>query len=208
MNKEILNTRTAEGILIVLLAGLFAAVQLSPALQNGWAYQREDLLSGAWWQLLSAHAVHFDANHALMNMVGLALVWWLVAPARLGVWKILSLLMLSGVVAVLGLLLWHPQLDWYVGASGSIHGLWAGGAVALCLQGNHRSLGGALLLLLVAKLGAEMWLISPANIMLEGEVIVYAAHRYAAVGGGILMLMRYVIPKVFNGLFGKKEMNK
>ena len=42
-------------------------------------YELSALADGEWWRLLSAHLVHLDLRHALLNVVGLVLVWALFA---------------------------------------------------------------------------------------------------------------------------------
>src|ERR1700680_2342648 len=42
-------------------------------------YDRTALAQGQWWRLLTAHLVHLDLRHALLNCVGLLLMWALFA---------------------------------------------------------------------------------------------------------------------------------
>src|SRR5215472_8744792 len=42
-------------------------------------YDRAALAAGEWWRLITAHLVHLDLRHALLNCLGLALVWALFA---------------------------------------------------------------------------------------------------------------------------------
>src|SRR5690606_9769115 len=42
-------------------------------------YEREALAAGELWRLLTAHFVHLDLEHALLNTTGLILMWVLFA---------------------------------------------------------------------------------------------------------------------------------
>src|SRR5688572_31528312 len=42
-------------------------------------YERIALAAGEWWRLLSAHVVHLDLEHAVLNALGLVLMWALFA---------------------------------------------------------------------------------------------------------------------------------
>src|ERR1700744_2926568 len=42
-------------------------------------YDRTALAAGEWWRLLTAHIVHLDLEHAVLNSLGLVLMWALFA---------------------------------------------------------------------------------------------------------------------------------
>ena len=66
-------------LLLPLLGGM--------ALRDAWRYEREAVAAGQWWRLLTCHLVHLDAGHALLNAVGLGLLWALFARSyRLRSW--------------------------------------------------------------------------------------------------------------------------
>src|ERR1700691_2653063 len=115
-------------------------------------YEREALSHYQWWRLLSAHLVHLGWRHAWLNCAGLALLWMLFArefePRR---WLWIVLLSAASIDA--GLWFLRPEVDWYLGASGVLHGTWAAGACAMYRRGD--GYGAALLLLLIVKLGYE-----------------------------------------------------
>src|SRR5690349_9713127 len=47
--------------------------------RNALSYDRAALAEGQLWRLLTAHFVHLDAQHALLNGLGLVLMWALFA---------------------------------------------------------------------------------------------------------------------------------
>ncbi|MGB5587415.1 MAG: rhombosortase [Gammaproteobacteria bacterium] len=144
-------------------------------------YERTGLAAGEYWRLVGAHLVHLDLVHAVLN--GAAL-WLLMVAIGRGVSARDWLMIVAG--AMLGVdagLYWLvPQLEWYVGLSGILHGALAGPALLLCLQA--RLSGFLLLLLIAAKLGWEQWLgpLPGTGDLISGAVVT-EAHLFGALGG-------------------------
>ena len=82
-------------------------------------YDRSAIAAGGWWRLLTAHIVHLDLHHLMLNELGLVLVWALFAQDYDPVeWCVI---VLSGALAISSGLWWlSPRVSWYVGALGSI----------------------------------------------------------------------------------------
>lgn len=162
---------------IVCVGSLFAEEVLAPL-----RYDRAGLGNGEWWRLISGHLVHINLRHGLLNAAALILTVSLVA-GRVAISEWLWLTVGSVVAVDAGLYWLSPEIAWHVGASGVLHGLFAG--VGLLLAARSRDpLGGLLLLLLAGKLafeqlsgGASPWM-ADANF-----TIVTEAHLYGAIGG-------------------------
>lgn len=168
------------------------------ALQSGGAaisaalrYERAAIAAGEWWRLLSGHLVHLGWPHLGLNLAGLALVWLLVGPyLSVRAWWITALACMAGTSA--GLLLGLPDLAWYVGLSGMLHGLLVAGAI-VGATARHKDM---LLLLLgiAAKLAWEQWQGPlPGSIEAAGGPVVVEAHLYGAISGALAggaLLMR------------------
>lgn len=165
-----------------LLTGLAAgAVALVPGLAPLLRYEREAVLAGEAWRLLTAHLVHLGPVHLGLNLVGLAFIgalfrrYW--HAREMGGVMLLAALGTTG-----GLLLFAPGVAWYVGLSGVLHGLFAAGAVLAWRGGRRTAL--PLLGLLAGKLALEQGGGAGAVPWLEGTVIV-EAHLYGALAGVI-----------------------
>ena len=172
----------------VLLAVLLIIGALGLLGQQGveaLSYSRPGLAHGQWWRLLSGHWVHLNWHHTLLNCAGLVLMWVLFAaeysPAR---WL---LIVLASMVAIdAGLWFLRPQVEWYVGASGALHGVLAAGALA---QLRRRELTGVVLMLaLVLKLAHEQQ--SGVSMMAPDLPVVVDAHLYGAWGGLAAAIIR------------------
>lgn len=133
------------------------------------------------WRLLTAHVVHMNPSHLLLDGVALVLIWLLFVktlPAR--VWWAAFL---AGCLAIDGgLYLWQPQIQWYVGLSGVEHALFVAGALWLALLG--RPAARLMLAGLVAKLAWEV-LVGPMpwSTSASRGPVVEVAHLYGTVGG-------------------------
>ncbi len=155
---------------IVVTASLLAG--FSP--ENPLVWQRESLAHGEGWRLLSAHMVHLSPRHLLMNVLGLWLVTELLCETLTAA-QWMSLLLVCALGTSLLLLLLQPQLQWYAGLSGVLHGLWSGGAAFRWL--NEKKLVSLLALLaLFARLLSSTYVISEFPVIAE-------AHWYGAFSG-------------------------
>ena len=141
-------------------------------------YERSTLASGQWWRLLSAHVVHLDLRHALLNVVGLALVWALFARDYSP--KAWLAIVLGAIAAIdAGLWLGDSTVQWYVGSSGALHGAMAAGALAHVRRGERD--GWVLVALLAGKLLYEQ---TVGALPLSGrDPVVVDAHLYGVAGG-------------------------
>lgn len=170
--------------LLVMLLGDGAAVVLR--------YQREAVLDGESWRLLSGHLVHLGWSHMLMNLVALGLIWALVGGTLTnGAWMIV--LLCCSFLDALGLLLFNPEIDWYVGLSGILHGLFLAGTLASLVYGKRDAW--LLLLALLVKLSWEQ-LVGPlpGSEAGAGGPVVVDAHFYGAIAGGITAALMLGIP--------------
>jgi rhomboid family GlyGly-CTERM serine protease len=157
---------------------LLAPLAGGEPLREAWRYERVEIAAGQWWRLLSAHLTHLDARHALLNAAGLAMLWALFArsysPRHWLIGLGLCLLAIDG-----GFWLLSPELEWYVGASALLHGVFACGGVAW-IRGGDR-IGIAALVLLIAKLLWEQY--NGALPFMAGRPVVTISHVYGAAGG-------------------------
>ncbi|HET7204080.1 MAG TPA: rhombosortase, partial [Steroidobacteraceae bacterium] len=117
------------------LAALMIALQLLGTVEREFLpYDRSAILAdGEYARLVSAHFYHYDFAHLAWNLAGLALVAWLFA-AEFSTRGWAVILLASAAVVDLGFLVLEPQLEWYVGFSGVLHGLAAAGLVAWLMR--------------------------------------------------------------------------
>lgn len=144
-------------------------------------YEREAILQGDYWRLLTGHLVHGSWLHLFLNGAGLGLIVALFpdhySPRQ---WLLIGLLSL--VAIDVGFVFWEPQLTWYVGLSGVLHGALAAGGLAWWRH-ESKPLALALSVIFVGKLAWEQW--QGALPLSGGMAVVVDAHLYGALGGAI-----------------------
>ncbi len=160
--------------LLLILLALDLVLGLGDNISGVLRYDRSAIAAGGWWRLLTAHTVHLDAHHLILNELGLVLMWSLFAQDYDPVeWCVI---VLSGALAISSGLWWlSPRVAWYVGASGVLHSIMAAGcAKHLAERAWDRWI---LLACLCVKLAYEQ---------LRGQetaMVVVDAHLYGAIAG-------------------------
>ena len=163
--------------LLLIVLTLAALLGLGDSVTLALRYDRSAIAAGGWWRLLTAHIVHLDVHHLILNELGLVLMWSLFAEDYDAVeWCVI---VLSGALAISCGLWWlSPRVSWYVGASGVLHSVMAAGAAKHLVE---RSWDRWILIVgLGAKLAWEQWGRAPA------PLIVVDAHLYGACCGFLL----------------------
>ncbi len=171
------------GMMAVAVAVLCIVLQTA-GLADTLRFDRQAIADGSWWLLLTGNFVHLGAGHLWMNMAGFALIVALVwTHFSIGEWALIILI--SSLVVGIGMYFRDPNVLWYVGFSGTLHGLIIAGCLA---DMRHYPKSAALLLLLViAKLIWEQIAGAlPGSESMAGGRVVVNSHLYGAVGGGIV----------------------
>ena len=156
-------------------------------------YDREAILDAELWRLISGHFVHLGLSHYILNALGLILVWLLVGMHfTTRQWLIVSVVSIAGVS--LGLILFNPQIVWYVGMSGFLHGLlFAGVVMALRTVPREAMLIGVVIFLKIAF--EQSFGPLPGSEQSAGGNVVVDAHLYGALAGlGAAAVFWKIIP--------------
>jgi rhomboid family GlyGly-CTERM serine protease len=178
-----LNADGPYGMAMMMALALLLIPELGgePARQ-AMSFDREALRQGEAWRALSAHFVHLDLRHALANALGLLVSWTLFARDY-APWRWATIYLGAAVAVSAGIWFFSPEVEWYVGASGALHGVLAAGTLAHWRRGRHRD---ALFLtvLIVAKIAYEQR-VGALPFAGAADTIV-DAHLYGALGGLLL----------------------
>jgi rhomboid family GlyGly-CTERM serine protease len=119
-------------------AALTLLLQSLPAVLPALEYRRAMLLAEPW-RLLTAHLVHVNWTHALVNAGAWLVLARLFAPQLDARRQLLSLLVGAACIS-LALAACYPSIEWYRGASGALHALFfAGAGTALAASLRRRS---------------------------------------------------------------------
>lgn len=170
--------------LAVLLVALHGA---GPDLTEALRYERQAVLAGEVWRLVTGHLVHADLPHLAWNLAGLLLIWFLFArDYSAGQW--LVILLASAIAIDLGFLFLERDLEWYVGFSGVLHGAMAAGLIAW-LRAARDPLTLLVGMLFVAKLAWEHFYGAlPFTAGSMSLPVIHEAHTYGAIGGALAAL--------------------
>ncbi|MGB5517642.1 MAG: rhombosortase [Gammaproteobacteria bacterium] len=154
-------------------------------------YDRGLIDQGQYWLLLTGHLVHLNWVHWALNMAGLLIVavFFSLYGSMLD-W--LVVLLFSALVTGLGLYWLHPELIWYVGLSGVLHGLFIYGAIR---EIRFYPFSGYLLVLLIAaKLFWEyMNGALPGSEAMTGGRVLVEAHLYGAMAGLVAVFVTWLL---------------
>lgn len=179
-----LNCDRGYGLALLCACALLVVPELAgESARRLLSFDREAIGAGQWWRLLTAHFVHLDLEHAVLNSLGLVLMWALFARDY-SPWRWAAIYCGSAIAVSLGLWYANPELRWYVGSSGALHGVMTAGTIAHL---RRRDLDGWILaIFIVGKLAFEQ---TAGALPFAGSAnTIVDAHLYGAIGGLVLGL--------------------
>ncbi len=111
------------------LVGLSLIFAIVPFLDpQRFAFEQEAIANGEYWRLLTGHFLHTNNIHLVLNWIGIVLLWGLHGDYYQAKYYLAQFLVFAlGCSA--GLYLFNPDLGWYVGLSGALHGMFVYGAI-------------------------------------------------------------------------------
>lgn len=144
-------------------------------------YESDVVSSFEVWRLLTAHWVHLNWTHWLLNNFGFIL---LVAITRVN-WNSvfwIKLIIAHSLFISSALLFLNPQLHWYVGFSGVLYGLYIVAAMMMFKKEKIMSL--MIMAIVMIKIGSEQIFGSEVSSQaLLGAPVVVDAHAYGVACG-------------------------
>ena len=166
-------------VVLIIASGIF---ELFGDSGRTWLqYDRVAILNAEVWRLLTGQLVHLGLSHYLLNAIALILVWVAVGEYfTTRQWLIVTAVSIVGVDA--GLWFFNPELIWYVGMSGFLHGVLAAGIVkGFQFLPREALLGGMVVLV---KIGYEQLLgPMPGSEQSAGGNVVVDSHLFGALAG-------------------------
>lgn len=140
---------------------------------------------------MTGHVVHADTQHLAWNVLGTVLIAMLF-PQTYSVRQWAFVLAVSALFVVLGLFFLDPGLEWYVGASGMLHGALAAGGIGWWRRGE-RGLSIVLSVVLLGKLAWEHW---QGALPLGPDLpVIVDSHTSGALGGVIAAVLVWIRQK-------------
>ena len=177
--------RAFRPLLVFLSIGtVCAALSLGGDAALAWARYDPVLIGeGQLWRLATAHFVHLGLSHLVLNLTALGLLVLLFEDLLDPLdWMLALAVSIMAIDA--GLYIFSPQVEWYVGLSGALHGVTLFGAIRWCLR---RAWSGYVLLAGVAGKVVLEQCFGPSafSVAASGGPVVVQAHLYGALGGAL-----------------------
>lgn len=184
--------RLTSSLLLTLLLGstlvLFAVLPAN--LTDAMQFDRNQMNQHQWWRLLTGQLVHYGIYHLLMNLAAL-LVCGYAFLDELKADLYAGLLIVVGLCVGFGIYWGNPELEYYRGLSGVLHGLIVFGLLVTAKQTPWINASG--FVLVCAKLWHEQQGDYEATNLQQLMPVPVAvdAHLYGAIGG-LLCALAYL----------------
>lgn len=146
-------------------------------------YQRHMVSNGSWWLLITSHFAHMNSAHWMLNASAWVLIWLYAQSAvPLSQWiiSVPSIALGTG----LGLFFLSPEVAWYTGLSGVLHGLMLVVLYRMMMRNPADVTVYIVLLALITKVTVEqLHGPTPGTAELAGGPVITVAHFYGLLSG-------------------------
>ena len=182
------TTHSMGPLLVLILA--FICFIFDVQIADTLIYNRDLVMSGEYWRLITGHFLHSNANHFMLNGAAVLLLWALHGHYYNQKNYCLTFLT-SAVICGLGVYWFSEDIALYVGLSGVLHGFFVWGALS---DIKYKEKTGYLLLIgVVLKIAHEQVYGASADVeLLIGASVATDAHLYGAIGGVLAFILSYL----------------
>ena len=178
-----------DWVFVAVMVTLMMLLQLKgPEL---FRYQQNWMDNGEYWRILSAHWVHVNWKHFFLNVAGLLLCLSIARPGWSNTrWLLYQFYFALGISFLFTLL--NPQLDWYVGYSGILYGIFLLAAIDLFRRDRLIALllGVAIVTKIMLEQTSELNLTTSDMI---GSPVIVDAHLYGVILAILIAIMNRLI---------------
>jgi rhomboid family GlyGly-CTERM serine protease len=186
-----MRNRIIETALIILIT--LIVYLLEPQASQLLAYYHTGIAQFELWRLISATFCHTNFNHLAMNIAGLIITLFLFSDTFKAnqIWPLIvfNSLFIGG-----ALFLFEPNVIWYVGLSGVLHGLFSYGVLSDIGNKDRWGylLGSGLLLKIIHE---QVYGTPESTVDLIGAPVLVNAHLYGALAGAVFYIAGYYLAK-------------
>ncbi len=176
-----------EGNSYVAIVVVFFCILFFKDIFDLFAYQRQEILSGEYWRMITGHLTHFATIHWLINLFAWILIWLYGRSVCSALVWVCTLLVCSVGVSS-GILIFLPDLQTYTGLSGILHGFLIVIAVLHIHHSRYAMTGWIILLFITGKLVYEAFYgPTPTTAELIEMRVITEAHLYGAFSGVLVI---------------------
>ena len=173
----------ANGLILpAIIAAICIAIGFSgESISEILRYDAVAIKQGEAWRIISAHFVHLSLSHLWLNLAGLALVFAFFASCISIKYWLFSLAVNAIGISLLIYFL-NPEIIWYVGLSGVLHGLFVLGGIADIQHRKWEGIGFTVIILskvIYEQISGPL----PGSEEAAGGPVLVDAHFYGAVIG-------------------------
>jgi len=187
-NKE--QPKRHHAALLVMLTAIVMQLLSSAGNTEQWQFERTDILEYfSWWRLFTGHWVHANVEHTALNLF--SFIATLILFPNLGQPKrLLPLIAFSSLWISTALLIFSPDIEYYLGFSGVFYALLTAGAVSAW----QTPTAWLIAVFIIAKVLAEQTL-GPMeySAALTGGIVATSAHLYGVIAGAIYSVSAILI---------------
>lgn len=176
------------------------SLQLLPGLSDLLRFSRPAFEAGAWWQPVTSQWIHLSMLHAIVNAA--AMVLMLLAFDQLAGWRTQVISLLGGYLGAAIVIAMDSDCTSYAGASGALHGFFAGTVMYLAADHTLRRSSRALALIALMLMGVKLvftYITGLANLHAVGWLgfpTYYPAHEAGVAGGLVTALLATVLLRI------------
>ncbi|MCW8994351.1 MAG: rhombosortase [Psychromonas sp.] len=180
-----------ETALIILLTAVIYL--LEPQTSQLLAYYHTGIAQFELWRLITATFCHSNFNHLLMNLFGLVITLALFIDTFKLI-KIFPIVIFNSIFISCTLFFFEPQVIWYVGLSGVLHGLFSYGVCADIANKDRWGylLGSGFIIKIIYE---QIYGAAQSTIDLINAPVLVNAHLYGALAGIVFFAIKLAYKK-------------